>query len=35
MQEITTEMREKGINNMEWNDRVEWRRNIKFWHRKM
>ena len=26
MQEITTEMRENGINNKEWIDREEWRR---------
>ena len=24
--EVTTGMREKGINNMEWIDREEWRR---------
>ena len=24
MQELTTEMREKGINSMEWIDREEW-----------
>ena len=29
MQEVTTGMREKVINNMEWVDRVEWRRKIK------
>ena len=28
-QEVTG-MREKGINNMEWIDREEWRREIKF-----
>ena len=27
MQEVTTEMREKGINNMEQFDREEWRKN--------
>ena len=26
MQELTTGMREKGINNMAWIDREEWRR---------
>ena len=30
MQEVTTKMREKGINNMQWIDREEWRRKIKF-----
>ena len=30
MQEVTTGMREKGIINMEWIDREEWRRKIKF-----
>ena len=37
MQEGTTGMREKGINNMKWVDREEWRRKIKlkFRHRKM
>ena len=29
MQEVTTGMREKGINNMELIDREEWRRKIK------
>jgi hypothetical protein len=29
MQEVTTGMREKGINNMEWVDREEWRIKIK------
>ena len=29
MQELTTGMREKGINKMEWVDRGEWRRKIK------
>jgi hypothetical protein len=29
MQEVTTGMREEGINNMEWIDREEWRRKIK------
>ena len=29
MQEITTSMRENGINNMEWVDREEWRMDIK------
>ena len=29
MEEVTTGMREKGINNMEWIDREEWRRKIK------
>ena len=29
MEEVTTVMREKGINNMEWVDREEWRRKIK------
>ena len=29
MQEVTTGVREKGINNMEWVDREEWRRKIK------
>ena len=29
MQGVTTGMREKGINNMEWVDREEWRRKIK------
>ena len=27
--EVTTEMREKGINNMEWVNKEEWRRKIK------
>ena len=29
MQGVTTGMREKGIKNMEWIDREEWRRKIK------
>jgi hypothetical protein len=29
IQEVTTGMREKGINNMEWIDREDWRRKIK------
>ena len=29
MQEVTTGMKEKGINNMELVDREEWRRKIK------
>ena len=29
MQEVTTGIKEKGINNMEWIDREEWRRKIK------
>ena len=29
MQEVTTGLREKGINNMEWIDREEWRMEIK------
>jgi hypothetical protein len=29
IQELTTGMREKGINNKEWIDREEWRRKIK------
>ena len=29
MQEVTTAMREKGINNMEWIDVDEWRSKIK------
>ena len=29
MQKVTTGMREKGINNMEWANREEWRRKIK------
>ena len=29
MQEVTTGIREKGINNMEWIDREEWRRKVK------
>ena len=29
MQEVTTGRREKGINNMEWVDREEWRIKIK------
>ena len=28
MQEVTSGMREKGINSMEWIDREEWRRKI-------
>ena len=34
MQEITTGMREKGIKNVEWIDRKEWRRKIKIWAQK-
>jgi hypothetical protein len=29
MQEVTTRMREKGINDLEWIDREEWRKKIK------
>ena len=29
MQEVTTGMKEKRINNMEWVDREEWKRKIK------
>ena len=29
MQKVTTGMRKKGINNMQWIDREEWRRKIK------
>ena len=29
MQEVITEMRQKGINTIEWIDREEWRRKIK------
>ena len=29
MKEVIARMREKGINNMEWVDREEWRRKIK------
>ena len=29
MQEVTSGMREKGINNMKWVDREEWRRKTK------
>jgi hypothetical protein len=29
IQEVTTGIREKGINNMEWIDRQEWRREMK------
>ena len=29
MQEVTSGTRERGINNMEWIDREEWRRKIK------
>ena len=29
MQKVTTGMREKGINSMEWIDKEEWRRKIK------
>ena len=29
MQEVTTGMRGKGIDNLEWVDREEWRRKIK------
>ena len=37
IQEVITGIREKGINNMKWFDREEWRRKIKlnFRHRKM
>ena len=35
MKEVTTVMREKGINSMEWIDKEEWRRKITFRHRKM
>jgi hypothetical protein len=28
-------MREKGINNMEWIDKDEWRSKLKLWARKM
>ena len=31
MQEITTEMRENGINNKKWIDREEWSRKIKLY----
>ena len=30
MKEVITRMRDKGINNMEWIEREEWRRKIKF-----
>ena len=30
MQEVTTGMRERGINNLEWVNREGWRRKIKF-----
>ena len=30
VQQITTGMEEKGIGNMEWTDKEEWRRKIKF-----
>jgi hypothetical protein len=29
MQEVTTRIREKGINKMEWIDREEWKRKRK------
>ena len=29
MQEVTSSMREKEINNMDWIDKEEWRRKIK------
>ena len=29
MREVTTGIREKGMNNMEWIDTEEWRRKIK------
>ena len=29
MHNVTTRMREKGINNMDWVDREEWNRKIK------
>jgi len=29
LQEVTTGMREKGINKMEWIDREEWRKKLK------
>ena len=29
MQEVTTDVRGKGINNIEWIDRDEWNRKIK------
>jgi len=29
MQQLTTGIREKGINDMDWIDREEWRRKIK------
>ena len=29
LHKLTTGMREKGLNNMEWIDREEWRRKIK------
>ena len=32
---VTSGLRDKGINNMEWINREEWRRKIKLWHRKM
>ena len=35
MQDVTIGMSEKGINNMEWMDREEWRNEIKLKHRKM
>ena len=35
MLEITTRMREKGINNMERIDREEWKEKKSFRHRKM
>ena len=37
MEEVTTEMRDKGINSMEWINRKEWERklNLNFRHRKL
>ena len=32
--EVTTEMTEKGIKNLEWIDREEWRSKIKLWGQK-
>ena len=34
MQEVTSKMGERGIDNMEWIGRDEWRRKIKFWAQK-
>ena len=34
MQKVTTEMRDKGFNNMEWIDREEWRGKIKLYTQK-